>query len=149
MRSHNICLYKKVNKKYTGCNLKTTEIHECALIGVCAVIRSNTECFRGEIRKIFTCYSFLSRARSGWIPLEVEFKSSLYGPSLHRASHSHPSIFTISLKYSLGHSLNFTTLWAYSADNNLIKIFLFFPENRRQFAWNGKAYFLKKKRRKV
>ena len=27
---------------YTGCNLKTTEFHECALIGVCAVIRSNT-----------------------------------------------------------------------------------------------------------
>ena len=42
MRTHNICLYKKVNKKYTGCNLKTTEFHDCALIGVCAVIRSNT-----------------------------------------------------------------------------------------------------------
>ena len=40
MRAHNICLYKKVNKKYTGCN-KTTEFHECALIGVCAVIRLN------------------------------------------------------------------------------------------------------------
>ena len=44
MRTHNICLYKKVNKMYTGCNLKTTEFHECALIGVCAVIRSNTVC---------------------------------------------------------------------------------------------------------
>ena len=44
MSTHNICLYKKVNKKYTGCNLKTTEFHECALIGVCAVIRSNTVC---------------------------------------------------------------------------------------------------------
>ena len=32
---------KKVNKKYTGCN-KTTEFHECALIGDCTVIRSNT-----------------------------------------------------------------------------------------------------------
>ena len=42
MRTHNICLYKKVNKKYTGCKLKTTEIHECALIGICEVIRSNT-----------------------------------------------------------------------------------------------------------
>ena len=41
MRTHNICLHKKVNKKYTGCN-KTTEFHDCALIGVCAVIRSNT-----------------------------------------------------------------------------------------------------------
>ena len=26
MRTHNICLIKKVNKKYTGCN-KTTEFH--------------------------------------------------------------------------------------------------------------------------
>ena len=42
IRTHSICLYKKVNKKYTGCNLKTTKFHECALIGVCAVIRSNT-----------------------------------------------------------------------------------------------------------
>ena len=29
-------------KKYTGCNLKITELLECALVGVCAVIRSNT-----------------------------------------------------------------------------------------------------------
>ena len=41
MRTHNICFYKKVNKKYTGCN-KTAEFQECALLGVCAVIRSNT-----------------------------------------------------------------------------------------------------------
>ena len=33
---------KKWRKKYTGCNLKTTEFLDCALIGVCAVIRSNT-----------------------------------------------------------------------------------------------------------
>ena len=38
----NICLYKDVDKKYTGCNLKTTELLDCALIGICAVIRSNT-----------------------------------------------------------------------------------------------------------
>ena len=42
MSIHNICLYKEVKKKYTGCNLKTTEFLDCALIGVCAVIRSNT-----------------------------------------------------------------------------------------------------------
>ena len=42
MGTHNICLYKGENKKYTGCNLKTTEILNCALIGACAVIRSNT-----------------------------------------------------------------------------------------------------------
>ena len=42
MGTHNICLYKEVDKKYTGCNLKTTELFDCALIGVCAVIRLNT-----------------------------------------------------------------------------------------------------------
>ena len=42
MSTHNICLYKEVKKKYAGCNLKTTEFLDCAFIGVCAVIRSNT-----------------------------------------------------------------------------------------------------------
>ena len=42
MGTHNICLYKEVDKKYKGCNLKTTELHDCVLIGVCAVIRLNT-----------------------------------------------------------------------------------------------------------
>ena len=36
---HNICLYKYVDKKYTSCNLKTTELVNCALFGLCAVIR--------------------------------------------------------------------------------------------------------------
>ena len=35
-------LYKEVKKMYTDCSLKTTEFLDCALIGVCAVIRSNT-----------------------------------------------------------------------------------------------------------
>ena len=43
MSIHNICLYKEVKTKYIGCNLKTTEFLDCALIGVCAVIISNTE----------------------------------------------------------------------------------------------------------
>ena len=42
MTTHNICFYKEVDKKYTGCYLKTAELHICALIGLCAVIRSNT-----------------------------------------------------------------------------------------------------------
>ena len=42
MSTDNICLYKEVKKMYTGCNLKTTEFLDCALTGVCAVIRSNT-----------------------------------------------------------------------------------------------------------
>ena len=41
MDAHNICLYK-VDKKYTCCNLKTTELLDCAFIGINAVIRSNT-----------------------------------------------------------------------------------------------------------
>ena len=37
--THNICLYKEVHKNYTGCNFKTMELLDCALIGACAVIR--------------------------------------------------------------------------------------------------------------
>ena len=44
MSTHNIYLYKEVKEKYTGSNLKTTEFLDCALIGVCALIRSNTVC---------------------------------------------------------------------------------------------------------
>ena len=44
MGTHNICLYNEVDKKYTGSNLKTTELLDCVFIGVYAVIRSNTIC---------------------------------------------------------------------------------------------------------
>ena len=40
--TRSICFYKVVDKKYSYCNLKTMELLDCALIGVCAVIRSNT-----------------------------------------------------------------------------------------------------------
>ena len=46
MSTHNICLYKEVDKKHTGCNLKTTELLDCALIGACGVIRLNTICLK-------------------------------------------------------------------------------------------------------
>ena len=42
MGTHNICLYKEVDKKYTGCNLKTMGLLDCEFIGICTVIRSNT-----------------------------------------------------------------------------------------------------------
>ena len=42
MGTHNICLYKEVDKIYTGCNLKTMELLDCVPIGACAAIRSNT-----------------------------------------------------------------------------------------------------------
>ena len=45
MGTHNICLYKEVDKKYTGCNLKTTELLDCVLVGLCGVIRLNTLIF--------------------------------------------------------------------------------------------------------
>ena len=42
MGTHNICLYKEVDKKkYIGCKLKSTEFLACALTGACAVIRWN------------------------------------------------------------------------------------------------------------
>ena len=59
MGTRNICLYKEVDKKYTGCNLKTAELLVCALIGVCAVIRLNTDVFCEEITK-FIGYTLLS-----------------------------------------------------------------------------------------
>ena len=34
MSTHKIWLYEEVDKRYTGCNLKTTEFLDCALIGV-------------------------------------------------------------------------------------------------------------------
>ena len=52
MGTHNICLYKEVDIKYTGCNLETMELLDCALIGVCAVIRSNT-----VVNRIFILYN--------------------------------------------------------------------------------------------
>ena len=43
MDTHTICVYKEVDKKkYTGCNLNTTELLDCALKGICAAIRWNT-----------------------------------------------------------------------------------------------------------
>ena len=54
MGIHNICLYKEVDKKYTGCNQKTTELLDCALIGVCVLIRSNTVYFfMGKVENVF------------------------------------------------------------------------------------------------
>ena len=50
MSTNNICLYKEVDKQYTSCNPKSTELLDCALIGVCAVIRSNTV-FKHENRR--------------------------------------------------------------------------------------------------
>ena len=55
MGTQNICFYKEVDKKYTGCNLKIMELLDCVLLGVCAVIRSNTVCC-GYCQKCHTDY---------------------------------------------------------------------------------------------
>ena len=39
------CIFKEEDKKYTRCNLKTTNLLDCLFIGVCAVIRSNMVCY--------------------------------------------------------------------------------------------------------
>ena len=44
MGTHNISLYKQVDKKDTSCNLKTMQLLDSALIGVCVVIRLKTVC---------------------------------------------------------------------------------------------------------
>ena len=44
MSTNNIFLLRN-RKKYTGSNLKTTKLLDCALIGACAVIRSNMVSF--------------------------------------------------------------------------------------------------------
>ena len=69
MSTHNICFYKKVKKKYTGCNLKTTEFFDCALIGVCAVIRSNM------------VYNKKNRISSATILLNALRVNTIYGHS--------------------------------------------------------------------
>ena len=93
MSTHNICLYKEVRKKYTGCNLKTKEFLDCVLIGVCVVIRSNmvshffkpkiltvllispqnmllmsthNVCFCGEIRKYLSLYPSYPELNKPW-----------------------------------------------------------------------------------
>ena len=65
--THNICLCKEVEKKYTGCNLKTMELLDCALIGVCVVIRSNSVLQNELVKKesgevcmaVQSCFAYL------------------------------------------------------------------------------------------
>ena len=50
MCTHNICLYKEVDKKYTDCNVKTTKLLDCVLIRACAVIKLNTV-MKGSVKQ--------------------------------------------------------------------------------------------------
>ena len=114
MATHNICIYNEadiynevdiyneadiyneVDKKYARCNLKTTNLLDCALTGVCAVIRSNMVIFyssmktyvvglnrsiRGEINKyIRTFFSW----KKCFIGKDVYTQSAFY-VNLYRA----------------------------------------------------------------
>ena len=51
MSSHNRCFYKEVDK--STLTIKATYLLYCALMGACAVIRSNMVCFYGNLSKIF------------------------------------------------------------------------------------------------
>ena len=53
MGTLNICLYKEVDKKYTGSNLKTKELRDCALVVVCGIIRLNTVVLCVIVRSAF------------------------------------------------------------------------------------------------
>ena len=60
MGTHNIRLYKEVDKKYTDCNLKTMELLDCAVIGVYAVVRLNMVCCDG-CSKEYLQYIFMEK----------------------------------------------------------------------------------------
>ena len=113
--------------------------------------------FLGKIRKIFqnvVCWKF-SPAYSALI------FSHLISCSIHSIHYRVPTIVCgdTEPKWKVQGTwpiLTFTILWAFSADDKLMILFLFFPENRiwhfmqivrRQFAWNVKSCFLGKIRK--
>ena len=70
MGTHNICLYNEVDKQYTDCNLKSMELLDCALIGVCAVIRFNMVVLsrvKGLISKIILNWNYLPLFSKWWV----------------------------------------------------------------------------------
>ena len=71
MGTHSICLYKEVAKQYTSCNPKSTELLDCALIEVCAVIRSNTVLLMCTTRLILACASTWPRASDDSFRLDL------------------------------------------------------------------------------
>ena len=89
--THYICLYKEVDKKYTGCNLRTTELLDWALIEVCAVISSNTVFAIGDqicvffYPHVFCCFFKQKAMRILLIPSSVRPSVCLVYPSVHHA----------------------------------------------------------------
>ena len=76
MGTNNISLYKEVDKKYSGCNLKTMELLDCELIGECAVIRLNygfrhTEIHRKKKKKKLDSFSWNTLFFSTEVSLQI------------------------------------------------------------------------------
>ena len=75
MGIHNICLYKEVDKQYTGCKLKTTELLDCALLEAYALIRLIILFFLFLLENIWLDYSLEA-------PQDDDIKTNVF-PSKH------------------------------------------------------------------
>ena len=73
------------NKKYPGCNLKTTELLDCALIGVCAVIRSNRVFFlcHTSVHQycVIKAYNLRQRVHAHLSPLRYRLNTEVFDNS--------------------------------------------------------------------
>ena len=102
MGTHNICLYKEVDKKYTGYNLKTMELLDCVLIGVCAVIRSNMVCQLKisyshslvEVYAIHHTYSSNNALYACWVNISVDDKLGVF------------FLFSLKIMYNISYKLH-------------------------------------------
>ena len=56
IKAHVVGTHLNCIDKYTGCNLKITELLDCVLIVVCAVIKSNTVVF--EAKNLICNYNY-------------------------------------------------------------------------------------------
>ena len=103
MGTHKICLYKEVDKKYTGCNLKTTKLLGCALIEVCAVIWLNTVCASQLLGSriymhapllLFVCFNILIKIHC-MCSLLIPVESPDHHDNVPTANHNESAVNTI------------------------------------------------------
>ena len=91
---------KEVDIKYTGCNLKSAELLDCALIGVCAVIRSNT-----VFQISYHSCAILKMLVQTWTPLprhSVSYKIA-YAPNKDSDQPARPySLIWVFPRYTVG-----------------------------------------------
>ena len=61
MGTHNICLYKEVDKKYTDCNLKTVELLDCAFKSICCGYSFEMHQKVNAIQMVPTTFAFMKK----------------------------------------------------------------------------------------